>query len=67
MKTNKVKLVKPPMPEVCDACLLEDNLKWDNEAQEWLCGRCSEIIREDRKLFDYEDGQKHSNYNGNEW
>ena len=54
---NKMKLPKPPRPEVCDSCFLEGNLVFNYESQEWLCIQCGELLKQDKRTFDYEHGK----------
>jgi len=65
MKKNK--FTKPPRPEVCDACFTEGNLRWNDEGHEWLCQQCYELLRVDRREFDYADGKKSSDRDMREW
>ena len=54
---NKMKLPKPPRPEVCDSCFLEGNLVFNYQSQEWLCTECNELIKEDSREFDFTNGK----------
>jgi len=42
--------MKSKKPKVCDACLEEDELIWDNSRNEWLCALCIEDFNAKNEL-----------------
>jgi len=63
----KNKIIKPPKPETCDSCFIEGDLRWDNERQEWLCIKCSELLRNDERMLNYANGRKDFDSDTREW
>lgn len=60
-------IIKLPKPDVCDSCFSEGNLRWNDERQEWLCVQCNALLRNNKRMMDYENGKKYFGSDITEW